>query len=72
VLELLSVEVYVKQREWKIRRVPIEIKDAQFRWDQAYQCLLSKTKQNLPEPVIASQCLPANEVKVSQLQEVVK
>ncbi len=33
----------MKQRQWKTTRQLVERPDAQRRWDQAYQCLLSWT-----------------------------
>jgi len=34
----------MKQRQWKTKRQLVERPDAQRRWDQAYQCLLSWTR----------------------------
>ena len=33
----------MKQRQWKTTRQLVERPDAQRRWDQAYQCLISWT-----------------------------
>jgi hypothetical protein len=33
----------MKQRQWKIKRQLVARPDAQRRWDQAYQCLMSWT-----------------------------
>jgi hypothetical protein len=33
----------MKQRQWKITRRLLACPDAQRRWDQAYQCLMSLT-----------------------------
>ncbi len=65
----------MKQHQWKIHRGSIEGKDAQDRWDQAYQSLLSNIKQTEPEQTMAQHSLPAGGNQLSQLrqkQEVLK
>ncbi len=41
----------MKQRQWKTTRQLVERPDAQRRWDQAYQCLMSWTPGPMPSPV---------------------
>jgi len=40
----------MKQRQWKTTRQLVERPDAQRRWDQAYQYLLSWTRGPTPSP----------------------
>ncbi len=42
----------MKQRQWKTTRHLVERPDAQRRWDQAYQCLMSWTAGPTPATVI--------------------
>ena len=42
----------MKQRQWKTTRQFVAYPDAQRRWDQAYQCLLSWTAGPTPSNVI--------------------
>ncbi len=42
------------KRQWSIRRELIEARDAQRRWDRAYQCLL-RWASNAPSPVSGDQ-----------------
>lgn len=41
----------MKQRQWKTTRYLVEQPDAQRRWDQAYQCLMSWTPGPTPSSV---------------------
>ncbi len=41
----------MKHRQWKSTRQFLERPDAQRRWDQAYQCLMSWTLCPTPSPV---------------------
>ena len=41
----------MKHRQWKSTRQFLERPDAQRRWDQAYQCLMSWTQGPTPSPV---------------------
>jgi hypothetical protein len=41
----------MKQRQWKTTRQFVERPDAQRRFDQAYQCLMSWTPAPTPSPV---------------------
>ncbi len=41
----------MKHRQWKITRQFLERPDAQRRWDQAYQCLMSWTPGPTPSTI---------------------
>ena len=58
----------MKPIQWKISRGSIEVNDAQSRWDQVYQNLLSKIKQTEAEPSLEQPSLPDVGSQLSQLQ----
>ena len=56
---LLVREGPMKQRQWKTTRQLVERQDAQRRWDQVYQCLMSWTLGPTP----------STETEVAQTQQ---
>lgn len=58
----------MKPIQWKISRGSIEVNDAQGRWDQVYQNLLSKNKQTEAESSLEQPGLPDGDSQCSQLQ----
>jgi len=57
------VEVRMK-RQWKVRRQFQLTKDAERRWDQAYQHLLEWTLSNKPDSVLLPSFRPLAEAEV--------